>query len=677
MYCCNPFEKVGHKYISLGLRRAQEWMTVICKNISTSNRICHSCRLGLCRLQKENILHSEEEIVNEEIYSVEGLEQNESLPKDKAVVIQEIVVSKLNETLPYLEESPISSRKMLFKKYRSNKFQNVSTTIKKIVFPDLTPSTSHQCPESEIIAQLKEKFKTLTKNSEKMQLLTILPKSWSILKMVEEFHISNFMAREVKKLVDEKGILSTPNEKLGKSLPSETADTVKEFYECDDISRCMPGIKDFVSITENGIKVRKTKRLLLGNLREMYALFRERHGEHKIGLSKFCELRPKNVVLVNACGTHNVCVCIKHQNVKLMLHSINLKKLTKNLKDYEMESYKDCFKKIVCSSESPYCYIGKCKFCPGTDNLIDTLRQLFEENNIVEIKYKQWISTDRDKLETMIQPTDDFLDLLSEKLKKLLPHSFISKQQNAFLTYKKSYLKENEYVVVCDFSENVSFTIQDSVQGFHWNNAQATLYPIVIYYKSDGILKTTNFIIISSCLVHNTVAVHLFHKHLHIFLKNNFKKVPQKIIYFSDGCAGQFKNKKNFVNLCYHKADFGCDAEWHFFATSHGKGPSDGLGGTVKREVRKVSLQRPLDNQITTPQLLFDWCQTNLKNCNFIYLSEDDHREEDAFLRERFFGLRTIPGTQKYHCFIPEGENKLRVKIFSNDSEFLIENVRY
>lgn len=142
-------------------------------------------------------------------------------------------------------------------------------------------------------------------------------------------------------------------------------------------------------------------------------------------------------------------------------------------------------------------------------------------------------------------------------------------------------------------------------------------------------LENTNFIIISSCLVHNTVAVHLFHKHLHIFLKKNFKKDPQKIIYFSDGYAGQFKNKKNYVNLCYHKADFGCDAEWHFFATSHGKGPSDGLGGTVKREVRKASLQRPLDNQITTPQLLFDWCQINLKNCNFVYLSEDDHREED------------------------------------------------
>ena len=47
-----------------------------------------------------------------------------------------------------------------------------------------------------------------------------------------------------------------------------------------------------------------------------------------------------------------------------------------------------------------------------------------------------------------------------------------------------------------------------------------------------------------------------------------------------------------FLNLCHHNEDFGMDAEWNFFATSHGKGPCDGLGGTVKRLAAKASLQR-------------------------------------------------------------------------------------
>jgi hypothetical protein len=62
-----------------------------------------------------------------------------------------------------------------------------------------------------------------------------------------------------------------------------------------------------------------------------------------------------------------------------------------------------------------------------------------------------------------------------------------------------------------------------------------------------------------------------------------FVSTSCSIIYFSDGCAAQYKNRKNFLNLCNHDADFGLPAEWHFFATSHGKGPCDGVGGTVKR----------------------------------------------------------------------------------------------
>lgn len=45
------------------------------------------------------------------------------------------------------------------------------------------------------------------------------------------------------------------------------------------------------------------------------------------------------------------------------------------------------------------------------------------------------------------------------------------------------------------------------------------------------------------------------------------------------------------LNLRYHLKDFGLHAEWHLFASVHGKGPSDGLGGTLKRLAAKASLQ--------------------------------------------------------------------------------------
>ena len=53
--------------------------------------------------------------------------------------------------------------------------------------------------ECEVIGQLKEKFNSTVKRSEKVRILTILPKSWSVRKIMKEFGASNKMARQAKK----------------------------------------------------------------------------------------------------------------------------------------------------------------------------------------------------------------------------------------------------------------------------------------------------------------------------------------------------------------------------------------------------------------------------------------------------------------------------------------------
>ena len=44
-------------------------------------------------------------------------------------------------------------------------------------------------------------------------------------------------------------------------------------------------------------------------------------------------------------------------------------------------------------------------------------------------------------------------------------------------------------------------------------------------------------------------------------VKENYNRT-RKLKYYSDGCAGQYKNFKNIENLCNHKADFNLDADW-------------------------------------------------------------------------------------------------------------------
>ena len=87
--------------------------------------------------------------------------------------------------------------------------------------------------------------------------------------------------------------------------------------------------------------------------------------------------------------------------------------------------------------------------------------------------------------------------------------------------------------------------------------------------------------------------------------------------YFSDGCAGQYKNCKNFINLCLHEKDFGIECSRSFFATSHGKSPCDGVGGTLKRLTARASLQRPLADQILTPTAVFHYCKSQFRESVF------------------------------------------------------------
>ena len=87
-----------------------------------------------------------------------------------------------------------------------------------------------------------------------------------------------------------------------------------------------------------------------------------------------------------------------------------------------------------------------------------------------------------------------------------------------------------------------------------------------------------------------------------------------KISYFSDGCTEQYKTCKNFINLRHHQQDFNIDAEWMFFATSHGKSPCDSVGGFVKYYVAK---QRPLHDQILSYQSMLDICVRKIHPITF------------------------------------------------------------
>ena len=120
----------------------------------------------------------------------------------------------------------------------------------------------------------------------------------------------------------------------------------------------------------------------------------------------------------------------------------------------------------------------------------------------------------------------------------------------------------------------------------------------------------------------------------------------QNLFYFSDGCGGQYKNRKNFMNLFLHKQDFGLDAEWIFFATSHGKSPCDMIGGSVKCHAAKRSLQRTMNNQILDYQDMLNVCEEEMSKTKLFGISKETMKYRNH-LRTVFKGKHCSKYTKK------------------------------
>lgn len=670
-YCCNPYKKKGH-WVKNNLRRVTENMVSLNYGIERHMKICTSCRLQLGKEKFPNPEH------NMQPSSAEDIQPGCS--GETMFVDRNVALEHLNVSLSSLGESPVSKKKMHSSKYCTEKMGKIKTTFKQSLFnveDDDDDNSRNNNAESEIIEQLKDKFK-LAKRNEKLQILTVLPRSWSCSRIEKEFGVTNYFARKAKALQKDKGVLSTADPKPGKTLDEETVLEVKGFYCSDDVSRIMPGKKDYTSIKNNdGIRIQVQKRLILGNLREIYEAFKTKYPLQKIGFSKFADLRPKNCVIAGGSGTHVVCVCTIHQNVKLMIAGGNLNTIILQGHAKPLKTYHDCLEKIMCNPPGQRCYLDECDLCPSISDFKEALLTSFEEEIIENVTYKQWVSVDRCTFETFCKSSQDFVEEFSIQLKTLKRHDFVAKQQSAFFSDKKITLNSNEAVVTCDFAENYSFVLQDEAQSFHWNNSMATVHPFVVYYKDNDEVRHKSFVCISECLKHDTILVHVFQRKLIHYLKEQMLPNLTKIFYFSDGSAAQYKNRKNFANLCHHRNDFdGINAEWHFYATAHGKGVCDGVGGTVKRLAAKASLQNPLSNQIMTPTQLFEWGRKNINAIVFFYVTNGEYLQEEKLLQKRFEEAVAVTGTLKLHCFLPVSTEKVETRVFSASEESVVHRVR-
>ena len=144
--------------------------------------------------------------------------------------------------------------------------------------------------------------------------------------------------------------------------------------------------------------------------------------------------------------------------------------------------YKYFLSLIVCDMANRSCMLRSCSQCPGVEPLKEHIETLFESAGLDgddTIKFSQWVSTDRTELVFLETSRDKFTNVLVDNLQKLRPHHFIANAQAAYLKQQKENLDDETAIVLTDFAKNVSFVVQDEVQGFHWDHSQAALHHLL------------------------------------------------------------------------------------------------------------------------------------------------------------------------------------------------------
>lgn len=226
----------------------------------------------------------------------------------------------------------------------------------------------------------------------------------------------------------------------------------------------------------------------------------------------------------------------------------------------------------------------------------------------------------------------------------------------------KEKLPATHCIVHMDFAENFSCKSVQEIQSAYWNQTSVTVHPIVVYYKLNGSdeMSHKSIVVISDEMGHNAATVLTIIDKLVPELKSLDPELSH-IHYWTDGPTSQYRNKAIFNTIANHKDIYGMTATWNYWEAGHGKGPCDGLGGTVKRmaddaiNAGKVAIQDPSD--------FYAWSQSthcSMKSVRFMFVSAEDCQKKAMELAK--VKLKPIHGTMKLHAAKGKGNSIVAIR---------------
>ena len=165
-------------------------------------------------------------------------------------------------------------------------------------------------------------------------------------------------------------------------------------------------------------------------------------------------------------------------------------------------------------------------------------------------------------------------------------------------------------LILLNFAENYCFVVQDAVQGCHWNNSQATLYPFVAYCLNCNTLVSNFFVRFPT----RWNMIPLLCKFMSCVTLPQIKRIWSNAITLAVVQALNIKITRTLTTFAITKLTL----KWMLsgiLLLLVMEWPCDGIGDTLKRPVASASLQMVSGETITSSNEMFKGVlQRNIKH---------------------------------------------------------------
>ena len=245
--------------------------------------------------------------------------------------------------------------------------------------------------------------------------------------------------------------------------------------------------------------------------------------------------------------------------------------------------------------------------------------------------------------------TEEIIHKFTNHVKTLKRHIYIKRIQNTTFNSLKANLHDNEVIIQVDYSENYANKDQHQIQSAYFGQQCFSIFTACCYLQIDEVLVNENVTVTSEESDHSRIAALSCWLRVLSFVQEKYSCLLESLVLhiWSDGCAGQFRSR--FVFSLLSQFAIGHTLFWYYNERHHGKGPMDGIGGTIKHRVfrdvksEKVNIRNAEHSFIS----FASYADTILKGIKSLYMSLEVL--EVLIEPENVGNALKIPGTLEIH----------------------------